>query len=92
MLVLCKASAKKLRVRAGKIGGPERREGHSNFLLKRRIRAGEAAQKFCSPRFYLNCRAKAYAQRSLFADLIFWLLFHQGKSNLALAAKSVTKR
>jgi hypothetical protein len=52
-------SAKKLRMSAGKTGGPERWEGHSNFLLKRGARAGEAAQKFCSPRFYLNCRAKA---------------------------------
>jgi hypothetical protein len=33
-VVLCKAAAKKLRVRAGKIGGYKRWEGHSNFLLK----------------------------------------------------------
>jgi hypothetical protein len=33
MLVLCKVSAKKLRVRAGKTGSQERWEGHSNFLL-----------------------------------------------------------
>jgi hypothetical protein len=57
----------------------ERGEGHSNFLLKRGERAGEAAQKFCSPRFYLNFRAKAASAKKPLCWLDFLVTFSSRK-------------
>jgi len=58
-----------------------RGQGHSNFLLKRwpeRAKQGKILQ----PVVLLNLQGKGpVRQRSLSADLIFWLLFYQEKSN-----------
>jgi len=84
-------SAGKLRVKNGQNnGGLERRKGHSKFLQKQG-QAGAQQGKIIAAVVLTALQGNGpVRQRSLSADLIFWVLLYQDKSTWPRAAKSAT--
>jgi len=56
--------------------------GHSKFLLKRKPMSERSGAKILQPVVLTEMQGKgSVRQRSIFADLTFWLLLGQAKSN-----------
>ena len=73
-------SAEKLQAKSGKTMVGCAAAGHSKYLQKGGNERGEAGQLFAA-QVLPDLQRRPRAQRSLSADLIFWLLLDQAKSN-----------
>jgi hypothetical protein len=60
--------------KSGENKGPRAQEGHSNFRLKRGVRACKAGAEGCSPGFHRFVRM-AKSEKKPPAESLFWLLF-----------------